>query len=203
MPIADFNPSTDLNGIRGAPSFWSAGATSPNQYLFAIGLHDRMYWFNYAAPKFSTSSPPQSDHEFTEDNGFIGGTASVTWNSLGSASTGVVWALDSNLSGILTDKGTYRAAGPAGLYIYPAIPPSPLCDNNTSICEIWDSTTDLPNYKTVMPGAVKFTVPTVVDGYVLIGGGSPGYFGTTACPAPTTPPFSCAGQLTILAIPPK
>jgi len=79
----------------------------------------------HAAPKFSTSSPPQSDHEFTEDNGFIGGTASVTWNSLGSASTGVVWALDSNLSGILTDKGTYRAAGPAGLYIYPAIPPVP------------------------------------------------------------------------------
>ena len=39
---------------------------------------------------------------------------------------------------------------------------------------------------TLMPGAVKFTVPTVVDGYVFVAEGAPGYFGSssTACPPP-------------------
>jgi len=53
-----------------------------------------------------------------------------------------------------------------------------------------------------MPGAVKFTVPTIVDGYIIVAGGAPNYFGTGSACDPINFP-SCAGQLTILGIPPK
>jgi hypothetical protein len=193
-----FNNAMDNNGIWGAPAFWSAGGS--NQYLFGIGLHDRMYWYKYSAPKFNTSHPPESDHQFNQRSGGghgVGGTASITWNGT-SASSGVAWALDSNGFGRPgTEINAFQASAPAVLYVYPASPGAAHC--NGYICELWDST-QLRNNATVMPGAVKFTVPTIVGGYILIGGGSPGYFGasSTACPPPTNPPFTCAGQLTIL-----
>ena len=49
MAFSSTNPS--LNGIWSAPAFWPAGGSSP--YLFGIGLHDRMYWYNYVAPTFT------------------------------------------------------------------------------------------------------------------------------------------------------
>ena len=133
----------------------------------------------------------------------VGGTASVTWNSGtgGGASTGVVWALDSNGYGRPNSGGAFPSL-PAVLYAYPATP------TGQTVTELWDST-ELSGNATLMPGAVKFTVPTIVDGYILIGGGSPGYFGTnsTACPPPPAnngvPTQPCDGQLTLLGIPPK
>jgi len=51
-----------------------------------------------------------------------------------------------------------------------------------------------------MPGAVKFVMPTIADGYIFVAGGEgyPNwYFGSAGqCQAGTT--LSCAGQLTIL-----
>jgi len=98
----------------------------------------------------------------------------------------------------LTQTFCNRAAVAAELYAYPAIPGSANCGGY--ICELWDSN----GLSASMPGAVKFTVPTIVDGYILVGGGSPSYFGpnSTACPAPPpnngVPTSQCAGQLTIL-----
>ena len=72
------------------------------------------------------------------------------------------------------------------------------CPTGQVCNELWDSTT-LPNSTSVMPGAVKFTVPTIVDGYIFVAGGAPGYFGMTSTACPPPPPTSpCGGQLTIL-----
>ena len=198
----------DRNGVWGAPAFWSAGA--PNQYLYPIGLDDYMYWYAYdstsSPPSFNTSSPAVSDHMFNTNTKYsdakaIGGTASVSWNG-GAASTGLVWALDSNGYGL---PNSSTPALPAVLYIYPAVPVHPTCGvNHSQVCELWDST-QLTGNATLMPGAVKFTVPTIVDGYILVAGGVPSYFAQgTACPPPTDPPTQlCDGQLTILGIAPK
>jgi hypothetical protein len=197
----NFQPNTDHNGVRGNPAFWSV-PNSTKQYLYPIGLNDYMYWYGYSSGSpgtFNTTSPPISDHKFNPNgaNPPVGGTASVTWNSGtgGGSNTGVVWALDSNFYGTPNSSGNGGASA-AILYVYPAVPAG------QTVTKLWDST-ELTGNATLMPGAVKFTVPTIVDGYILIGGGSPNYFDSTSCPPPTTPPFTCAGQLTILGIPPK
>jgi hypothetical protein len=190
-----FNSGVSTNGIWGAPAFWSAGGS--NQYLFGIGLHDRMYWYNYSAPAFNTTNPPQSDHPFNRQNQggiSVGGTASITWNG-SSSTTGVTWALDSNGFGRPgAQKGTFQESTQAILYAYPATPNNLTCGGGGYVCELWDTNQSL---STFMPGAVKFTVPTVVDGYILVGGGAPSYFATGGPCDPVNFP-SCAGQLTIL-----
>jgi len=187
----DFKSST--SGVWGAPAFWSDGGQ--NQYLFAIGLNDYMYWYPYAAPMFNVTSFSQSDHEFSFQgtSRSSGGMASVTWNGT-SASTGVVWAMDSNGYGRYTNPG-YLAAAQAQLYAYPAVPADLTC-NGGRVCELWDSSM-ITNSSTIMPAAVKFTVPTIVDGYVIIAGGAPGYFGAGSTCDPVNFP-SCEGQVTIL-----
>ena len=202
----------DRNGVWGAPAFWSANAQ--NQFLYAIGLHDYMYWYPYNAsnsPPFTTGSPATSDHSFCGPNSTcsnptkpVGGTVSITWDSSngGNASSGVAWALDSNSYGLPNPNGN-SPAQPAVLRAYKAVPDSIHCPAGQVCNELWDSTT-LLNSATVMPGAVKFTVPTIVDGYIFVAGGVPGYFttGLTACPPPPpnngVPTSLCAGQLTIL-----
>ena len=207
IEATNFQAGNINNGVRGNPVFWSV-PNSTNQYLYPIGLNDYMYWYGYSPGSpgtFNTTSPPLSDHEFIPNgaNPPVGGTASVTWNSGtgGGATTGVVWGLDSNFYGRPNPDGN-GFASPALLYVYPAVP------TGQTVTELWDSK-KLTNNATLMPGAVKFTVPTVVDGYILIGGGSPGYFGTssTLCPPPPpnngVPTQPCDGQLTILGIAPK
>jgi hypothetical protein len=187
-----FNPNA-TSGVWGAPAFWSGG--TQNQYLFTIGLNDYMYWYPYNSPTFGTASPVQSDHQFIHQgtSRSSGGMTSVTWNGT-AANTGVAWALDSNGFGRYTNPG-YQAAAQAVLYAYPAVPTNLTC-NGGRVCELWDSTM-LTNSSTVMPGAVKFTVPTIVDGYMIIAGGAPGYFGTGSSCDPVNFP-ACAGQVTIL-----
>jgi hypothetical protein len=208
MPIADFIASSDRNGVWGSPAFW---ATTTQSYLYAIGLHDYMYWYPYNAsssPPFATASPATSDHSFCGPNSTcinptkpIGGTVSITWNSASGPSSGVAWALDSNNYGSPNLNGGSPAQA-AVLRAYSAVPDASHCTGQPPVCaELWDST-ELPSYSTLMPGAVKFTMPTVVDGYILVAGGVPSYFGKGSACDPVNFP-SCAGQLTILGIPPK
>lgn len=192
-----FNGGKSTNGIWGEPAFWNAGSSS--QYLYGVGLHDYMYWYPYVSGSpgaFNPSGAVQSDHLFARNadgTGGIGGTTSVTWDGSGS-STGVVWALDANQYGRKDPASGFDVAGAATLYAYPAVPGN--FNGQGRVTELWDTHT--AGFDSSMPGAVKFMLPTAADGYVFVAGGVPSYFGTTSCPAPSTPPFSCAGQLTIL-----
>jgi hypothetical protein len=176
-----------------------------------------MYWYPYSAsnsPPFTTASPATSDHSFCGPNNAcinstkpVGGTVSVSWSSANGPSSGIAWALDSNNYGSPNPKGD-SPAQPAVLRAYSAVPNASQCTGQPPVCtELWDST-QLTNSATFMPGAVKFTVPTIVDGYILVAGGVPGYFtkNLTACPPPPAngpPTQQCEGQLTIIGIPPK
>jgi hypothetical protein len=112
--------------------------------------------------------------------------STVTWNGSSTADA-IVWVLDDHSSGFADINGNH-AAGPARLFAYKAT-----ATGSVSAISSTSSTS------TTMPGAVHFAVPTVVEGKILIGGGSPGYIPNTGnCQAPwigTT--FQC-GQLTIL-----
>jgi len=194
-----YDGTKSTNGIWGAPSFWSAGGS--NQYMYGVGLHDYMFWYPYVSgtpSTFNTSAVVESDHEFARQGSSgisVGGTTSVTWDNSNS-SNGVVWALDSNGYGRYNpNTSSFVSSNQAILYAYPAVPGN--FNPSGQVTELWDSN-QLSSYTTVMPGAVKFSVPTVADGYIFVAGGTPSYFGTTSCPAPTSLPFSCAGQLTIL-----
>jgi hypothetical protein len=57
-----------------------------------------------------------------------------------------------------------------------------------------------PSVGSMSPHLYKERKGGPATGFVLVGGGSPGYFGTTSagCPPPTNLPFACAGQLTVL-----
>jgi len=200
----------DRQGVWGAPAFWSGSAQ--NQYLFTIGLHDYVYWYAYNgsnSPPFTTTNPYRNEFKFcatgcVNSDTPVGGTVSVTWDG-GNSGSGITWALDSNAYGSPNPNGLFPA-GPAVLRAYKAAPDSTHCP--AGVCnELWDST-QLTGYTTLMPGAVKFTVPTIVDGYILVGGGSPSYFKlhspTCPPPPPSGPPTQlCDGQLTILGIAPK
>ena len=73
----------------------------------------------------------------------------------------VTLSLKRNLCGGGTN---YKAATPAILYVYSAVP------SGGNIGYLWDSS-KLNNAATAMPGAVKFVMPTVSDGYIFIAGG--------------------------------
>jgi hypothetical protein len=82
--------------------------------------------------------------------GFPGSSPSV---SAAGTTNGIVWAVNSNSC----SKATATTCGPAKLYAY----------NATSVAtELWDSTMVSTD---VAGNAVKFTLPTVVNGKVYLG----------------------------------
>jgi hypothetical protein len=170
-------------GNRGTPVFW-AGNNAEN-YLYTVGASDSLRAFqmvnnagvgtfpNYLTPATSTTT-------FS----YPGGTPSLTSNSTGNDADAIVWVLNTAGNGTISESGVPKAATPAVLYAYTAMP------NGSSMTQLWYS----KSLGKEMPGAVKFVPPTVVDGKILIGGGTPGYMpGGTNCP---TFPTAC-GQLTV------
>lgn len=174
-------------GDRATPAFWGASAEN---LLFIAGISDVLNAYQLStsgtsAGTFNTSPSWAS----TQTWGSLGASPVVTWSSSGSASDAIVWLLDNHKYGSIVG-GTTHAAGPTQLFAYKAASSGSAVSPNSSTSAT----------STTMPGAVKFTLPTVVDGRVIIGGGAPGYTPTSStCPAPwqTGGTFQC-GQLTIL-----
>ena len=114
----------------------------------------------------------------------------MTWNNTKAhATNAIVWMIDASGAG-----GAGRPASPEVLYAYRAIPVGQNPDGSLGI-PLWD-TTAYGNTTPGNPGAVKFVVPTVVDGKIFLGAGAQGFEPASAsCPVPTTSvqPTACGG----------
>jgi hypothetical protein len=149
--MGHFNSSTNTviqtinqaNSIFATPVFWQNG-------LYVAGENGALnqFVFNPATGKFNGAASSQS---FTTYR-FPGATPSLSSNG---ATNGIVWALDN--SQYCTPQST--GCGPAVLHAYDA--------TNLAV-ELWNSS-QAAGQRDQAGRAVKFTVPTVVNGKVYVG----------------------------------
>lgn len=186
------NPPGTGSGSRGSPAFVGGftGTTNYN-YLYAAGIGDTLNAYQlttttqnshvigvFTAPAAASTSTPTLF-------GYPGASPSATWDGNDFGKTAIVWALDTSRYAMETMPATN--AGPAALYAYQANP------SNGTLIHLWDSGI---NYSSTNAGAVKFVVPTIVDGYIFMAGGAQHYSpGSSTCPIPTatTQPTACGG----------
>jgi hypothetical protein len=167
-------PSSGETGSRGTPAFWPGSATNPENYLYVAGSQDVLRAFQMQSNgTFGAAITSTSLLKFS----YPGASPSISWNSTTSdVNNAIVWVLATSGFASLT-----RSAKQAVLHAYAAVPSS------GSLVHLWSSTT-------TGPGAVKFMVPTVVNGKVYVAGGIPGYLPNSSnCPMYST----ACGQLTV------
>jgi len=171
-------------GIHGPEAFWAPGFVQTTGSTWNL---------LYVAGAGSTASPtPMEGYNMSTSNGMFGGIGDpdsfprtypwpgtvpvVSWKSQNNANgnnatNALLWALDVGGYGLWNAATmTSGAAKPAELIAYYALPQT--VKGQTELEEIWESDTNSSNDG---PGAVKFTVPTVANGLVFVGGGVQGY----------------------------
>jgi hypothetical protein len=137
-----------INGMWGTPAYW-------NSHLYFGGAQDGGTGDNLkafsvsasAAQPLSSSPTSQSAHVFT----FSGPTPSVSANG---PSNGIVWALDNSAF------GSTCPASCQVVYAYDA----------TNLATVFYTSSQAAANRDSSGGAVKFTVPTVANGKVYVGG---------------------------------
>jgi hypothetical protein len=185
------NSGSDSGG-RGSPAFVGGGVSGSNNYnyLYAAGVGDTLNAYQLTKNSngvgvFGTPAAA-SNSTLTVLFGYPGASPSVTWDGSNFSSTAIVWALDTSRYAMETTT-TSTTAGPAALYAFQANP------SNGVLTYLWQSGS---GYSSTNAGAVKFVVPTIVDGYIFMAGGAKQYSpGTSNCPVPTatTQPTACGG----------
>jgi hypothetical protein len=137
----NLNTSSPTGGMYGQPAFW-------NGNIYAMGVGIPMKQYTIAAGSATIATPPKAQSPTTYAQ--RAGTPAVSANG---NTNGVVWALDNSNYGPFTTP-----PGPAILHAYDA----------TDISrELFSS----PSSGSGASGnAVKFTVPTVANGKVYVGG---------------------------------
>jgi hypothetical protein len=201
------SPGSSSNGLRDDPAYWSPD--TGDQYIYMGGLGDCLRAYKVSGNTFSQTAYLADNCSSVIFHYPSAGT-SVSWDG-NTTSSGIVWVLAT--SGFATVAFCYQqhgcnypalpqdymASSPGTLIAYAAVPVQEQQNGPLVLKYLWDST-KLTNYSTAMPGAVKFVIPTIAEGYVFIAGGIPAYLGisTTGCQASNPPPLSCAGQLTVL-----
>jgi hypothetical protein len=184
---------SQANGVRGALAYL-AGQTGTviKNFMYVAGVGEPLKAYPLVntsglgtfSTRASTAASPA--HGFP----YPGAVPIVTWQHKGGdIRDAIVWALDTHTYGMLD-----KAATGSVLYAYRAIP-SVGGGEGALGPELWD-TSAYNNSAPGNPGAVKFTVPTIIEGKILLGGGAQGYMpGSSNCPAPsvTIQPTSCGG----------
>ena len=114
-----------------------------NQTLYYVGADDVLTAFPIADAYIDPSSAMYGDNEFN----YPGATPSISANG---AEDAILW---------LVDTAAYASGGPAVLHAYNA---------GDVTQELYNSTQ--AGLRDTLPGAVKFTVPTIANGKVYVGG---------------------------------
>ncbi len=179
-------------GGRGAPAFLAAqSGTDFKNLMYVVGIGEQLKAFLFANTNGlgtlnTRPSTPSASHVFP----YPGAVPAVTWeHKSGIINDAIVWALDTHGYGRLN-----LPANASVLYAYRAIP-APGGGAGALGAELWDTSaynSSIPGN----PGAIKFMVPSVVDGKILLGGGAQGYEPAgTNCPTPSTTvqPTACGG----------
>ena len=134
-----------INGNWFTPANW-------NGYVYFGGMNEPVMAFKFANGLLPTSPSSQTTNSF----GYPGPTATV---SSSGTSNAIVWALDNSkfIGGDLV--GGVNTPGPAVLHAYRA--------DDLSV-ELYNS--NQAGTRDTAATAIKFTVPTVANGHVYVGG---------------------------------
>jgi hypothetical protein len=160
-------------GNRGSAAFWAGNATYQQNVLYVMGSQDtliRAYQMDNSSSgrtgAFLTTLYGSATPQHLDSGGKIpypGASPVVSWNSAnGLASDAILWIVDA--TGFQNNTNGNHAPTTVGLYAYTAVP----SQTGTFTLKFTDTANG--------PGAVKFTVPTVVNGHVYVGGQQTGTY---------------------------
>jgi hypothetical protein len=156
-------------GSYDTPAYFNNGA---QQLIYYLGAGDVLKSFSLSNGLLSTQPFATASQAF----GFPGANPFISANG---TTNGIVWALETSNNG----TGGHPASAPAVLHAYDA----------TTLHELYNSS--INGTLDQLGNAVKFTVPTVVNGHVYVGTQS-GLYVFGLFPPPTTKPAAPA-NLTI------
>jgi hypothetical protein len=162
--IAQELPAGTLGGMWSMPAYWN-----DTVYFWGSGDVMRSFSFNSGGSGLLSASPIGTS---PDSYGFPGATPSISANS---NSNGIAWSLQTD---------AYLSNGPAILKAH----------NASNVAQILYTSSQAPNNRDRLAGAVKFAVPTVANGKVYVGtNGQLSVFGLlNTTPTAATPTFSPA-----------
>jgi hypothetical protein len=163
-------------GQRGVPAFLGTNDANQDTYLYTVGSHDYLKAFPFIGNSnnvglFTDILSPIESYPSPHKFRYPGNAPSVSWNSTSGFNTSVVWAMDNINFGMLCTATNHNGqAGYAQLYAYSGDPTYDTAGCGTNeLCLLWSDDTGTTGYP---PAAVKFTVPTVADGMLMVAGGN-------------------------------
>ena len=144
--LGHFNAANNHQIVQSLPNAIGGSFDTPayfNHHLYYVGVGDVLKDFSITNARLSTAPVGQGTTAF----GFPGATPSVSANG---TKNGIVWTLQTEL---------YDSSGPAILHA---------CDATNVALELYNS--NAAGERDTAGGAVKFSVPTVANGKVYVGG---------------------------------
>jgi len=156
-------------GLRGSSAFWAGPDAIHGNLFYVVGVQDTAIRAFQMDATHTTGQFVTTPFGLGEWQGVAGTTITypgaspvITWNQAGGPASyldAILWVVDNGDYQRLGSNNQRISAGHADLYAYAAEPDANGKVNLTSFVD-----------KRNGPGAVKFTVPTVVNGHIYLAG---------------------------------